>query len=72
VVEPLRAIVVCKIPIDIVISEQSAGTMPHRVRVRSNKYLNNVVEQDHRRINTGSGRCSNSNGSKQRRSRSAA
>jgi transposase-like protein len=29
---------------------QSAGTMPHRVRIRSSKYLNNVVEQDHRRI----------------------
>jgi transposase-like protein len=29
---------------------KSAGTMPHRVRGRSSKYLNNVVEQDHRRI----------------------
>jgi transposase-like protein len=29
---------------------KSPGTMPHRVRIRSNKYLNNVVEQDHRRI----------------------
>lgn len=29
---------------------KSAGAMPHRVRVRSSKYLNNVVEQDHRRI----------------------
>src|SRR3954454_3848954 len=29
---------------------KSAGTMPHRVRIRSSKYLNNVVEQDHRRI----------------------
>jgi transposase-like protein len=29
---------------------KSAGTMPQRVRIRSNKYLNNVVEQDHRRI----------------------
>jgi transposase-like protein len=27
-----------------------AGILPHRVRVRSCKYLNNVVEQDHRRI----------------------
>src|SRR6202023_323269 len=27
-----------------------AGTLPRRVRVRSCKYLNNVVEQDHRRI----------------------
>jgi hypothetical protein len=26
------------------------GTLPRRVRVRSSKYLNNVVEQDHRRI----------------------
>ena len=26
------------------------GTLPRRVRVRSCKYLNNVVEQDHRRI----------------------
>ena len=29
---------------------KSAGSMPHRVRIRSSKYLNNVVEQDHRRI----------------------
>jgi transposase-like protein len=29
---------------------KSAGTMPQRVRIRSSKYLNNVVEQDHRRI----------------------
>ena len=29
---------------------KSAGAMPHRVRIRSSKYLNNVVEQDHRRI----------------------
>ena len=29
---------------------QSAGTITRRVRVRSSKYLNNVVEQDHRRI----------------------
>jgi transposase-like protein len=28
----------------------SALTMPRRVGVRSNKYLNNIVEQDHRRI----------------------
>jgi transposase-like protein len=27
-----------------------AGITPHRVRIRSSKYLNNVVEQDHRRI----------------------
>ena len=29
---------------------KEVGTLPHRVRVRSCKYLNNVVEQDHRRI----------------------
>ena len=29
---------------------KSARTMPRRVGVRSNKYLNNVIEQDHRRI----------------------
>jgi transposase-like protein len=29
---------------------QSAGTITRRVRVRSSQYLNNLVEQDHRRI----------------------
>src|SRR5215218_5787555 len=29
---------------------KAAGTMPKRVRVRSCKYLNNVIEQDHRRV----------------------
>jgi hypothetical protein len=29
---------------------KSEGTMPHRVRIRSSSYLNNVVEQDHRCI----------------------
>ena len=29
---------------------KSARVMPRRVGVRSNKYLNNVIEQDHRRI----------------------
>ena len=29
---------------------KEAGELPKRVRVRSNKYLNNVIEQDHRRI----------------------
>jgi transposase-like protein len=29
---------------------QSAGTITRRIRVRSSKYVNNVVEQDHRRI----------------------
>src|SRR2546426_10674438 len=26
------------------------GSMPRRVRIRSSKYLNNIVEHDHRRI----------------------
>lgn len=29
---------------------KSEGTMPRRVRVRSSKYLNNRIEQDHRRV----------------------
>jgi transposase-like protein len=29
---------------------KAAGTLPGRVRVRSSKYLNNLIEQDHRRI----------------------
>ena len=29
---------------------QSARTMPRRVGLRSSKYLNNMIEQDHRRI----------------------
>jgi transposase-like protein len=29
---------------------QSAGTITRHLRVRSSKYLNNVVEHDHRRI----------------------
>jgi transposase-like protein len=29
---------------------KSAGNIPRRVRIRSSQYLNNVVEQDHRRI----------------------
>ncbi|HLJ16555.1 MAG TPA: IS6 family transposase [Bryobacteraceae bacterium] len=29
---------------------KDAGVLPQRVRVRSSKYLNNLVEQDHRRI----------------------
>ena len=29
---------------------QSAGTLAHRVGIQSSKYLNNVVEQDHRHI----------------------
>jgi transposase-like protein len=27
-----------------------AGELPKRVRVRSSKYLNNIIEQDHRRV----------------------
>jgi transposase-like protein len=29
---------------------KAAGTLPRQVRIRSCKYLNNVIEQDHRRI----------------------
>jgi transposase-like protein len=29
---------------------KGVGTLPRRVRIRSSKYLNNVIEQDHRRI----------------------
>ena len=29
---------------------KTSGILPRRVRVRSCKYLNNVIEQDHRRI----------------------
>ena len=29
---------------------KETGELPRRVRVRSNQYLNNLVEQDHRRI----------------------
>jgi transposase-like protein len=29
---------------------KETGELPKRVRVRSNKYLNNVIEQDHRRV----------------------
>jgi transposase-like protein len=29
---------------------KAAGTLPDRVQVRSSKYLNNLIEQDHRRI----------------------
>jgi len=44
---------------------KEVGTLPHRVRMRSCKYLNNVVEQDHRRIN-GFDRCSDSSDSRRR------
>jgi transposase-like protein len=29
---------------------KEVGTLPSRLRIRSSKYLNNIVEQDHRRI----------------------
>jgi transposase-like protein len=29
---------------------KEVGTLPRRVRIRSSQYLNNIVEQDHRRI----------------------
>jgi len=29
---------------------KEVGTLPSRVRIRSSQYLNNIVEQDHRRI----------------------
>src|SRR5690242_6965182 len=29
---------------------KEVGTLPHRVRIRTSKYLNNLIEQDHRRI----------------------
>jgi len=29
---------------------KDAGELPKRVRVRTSKYLNNIVEQDHRRV----------------------
>jgi transposase-like protein len=29
---------------------KAEGTLPHRVRLRQCKYLNNVVEQDHRTV----------------------
>src|SRR3984893_2492974 len=42
---------------------KAAGTLPRRVRVRSCKYLNNVVEQDHRRIKQRVDRCLGSSAS---------
>jgi transposase-like protein len=29
---------------------EASGTLPGRLRIRSCKYVNNVIEQDHRRI----------------------
>jgi putative transposase len=42
---------------------KNSGELPKRVRVRSSKYLNNLVDQDHAASNSASGRCSDSNGS---------
>ena len=33
-----------------VVKLKASGILPRRVQVRSCKYLNNVIEQDHRRI----------------------
>ena len=33
-----------------VVLVKEVGTVPRRLRIRSSEYLNNVVEQDHRRI----------------------
>ena len=33
-----------------VVKLKTSGILPRRVQVRSCKYLNNVIEQDHRRI----------------------
>ncbi len=41
---------------------KAEGRLPQRVRVRSSKYVNNMIEQDHRRINSEPDRCSDSNG----------
>jgi len=45
---------------------KEAGTLPRRVRIRSCKYLNNVVEQDHRRIKQRIRLCSDSSDSRRR------
>ena len=37
---------------------KESGEITKRVLVRSNKYLNNLIEQDHRRVNNGSVPCS--------------
>ena len=36
---------------------KETGELPRRVKVRSSQYLNNLVEQDHRRIKQRFGRC---------------
>src|SRR3954466_8424491 len=46
---------------------KAAGAIPKRVRVRSCKYLNNGIEQDHRRVKNGSARCWASSASIRRR-----
>jgi hypothetical protein len=37
-------------PVRAVVLVKEVGTLPRRLRIRSSEYLNNVVEQDHRRI----------------------
>jgi transposase-like protein len=37
---------------------KQAGELPKRVKVRSSKYLNNLIEQDHGRVKQGLARCS--------------
>jgi transposase-like protein len=51
---------------------KATGLMSRRVRVRSSKYLNNVVEQDHRRVKQRIGRCWGSSASTQRQLQSGA
>src|SRR5438093_12489908 len=51
---------------------KSGGSLPRPVQIRSNKYLNNVVEQDHRRVKQRTDRCWVSSDSIRRASRSAA
>jgi transposase-like protein len=48
------------------------GQLPADTKVRSSKYLNNLIEQDHRCVKLASARCWGSNCSEPRRSRSPA
>src|SRR2546426_12656717 len=48
------------------------GSLPRPVQIRSNKYLNNVVDLDHRRVKQRTDRCWVSSDSIRRASRSAA
>ena len=49
--DPLNALAIPAVSSQGLIAKlKAAGTLPRRVRVRSCKYLNNIVEQDHRRI----------------------